>query len=112
MKLIEAVIRPHKLQDVKAGLTSIGVVGMTVMEVRGYGRQKGQVERFRGTEYNVDLLPKIMIQIAVKESQVDEVVEVIVGAARTGEVGDGKIFVRSLDKVIRVRTGDEDEDAL
>ena len=112
MKLIEAVIRPHKLQDVKAALTNLGVVGMTVMEVRGYGRQKGQVERFRGTEYNVDLLPKIMVQIAVKESQVDEVVGVIVGAARTGEVGDGKIFVRSLDKVVRVRTGDEDEDAL
>ncbi|MBV9470940.1 MAG: P-II family nitrogen regulator [Abitibacteriaceae bacterium] len=112
MKLIEAVIRPHKLQDVKSALSDIGVVGMTVTDVRGCGRQKGHVERYRGSEYTVDLLSKVKIEVAVKESQVDEVIETIASAARTGEIGDGKIFVRPIDQVIRVRTGDRDEDAL
>ena len=112
MKLIEAVIRPHKLQDVKSALADIGVVGMTVTDVRGSGRQKGHVERYRGSEYTVDLLSKVKIEVAVAEAQVDQVVETIADAARTGEIGDGKIFVRPLEQVIRVRTGDRDEDAI
>jgi nitrogen regulatory protein P-II 1 len=112
MKLIEAVVRPHKLQDVKSALSDIGVVGMTVTDVRGCGRQKGHVERYRGSEYTVDLLSKVKIEVVIKESQVDEVVDTISKAARTGEIGDGKIFVRPVEQVIRVRTGDRDEDAL
>jgi nitrogen regulatory protein PII len=112
MKLIEAVVRPHKLQDVKSALTDIGIVGMTVTDVRGCGRQKGHVERYRGSEYTVDLLPKVKVETVVREEQVDEVVQTIADAARTGEIGDGKIFVRSVDQVIRVRTGEADEDAL
>ena len=112
MKLIEAVVRPHKLQDVKSALADIGVLGMTVTDVRGCGRQKGHVERYRGSEYTVDLLSKVKIEVVVKESQAEEVIETIAGAARTGEIGDGKIFVRPVDQVIRVRTGDRDDDAL
>ena len=112
MKLIEAVVRPHKLQDVKSALSDIGVVGMTVTDVRGCGRQKGHVERYRGSEYTVDLLSKVKIEVVIKESQVDEVIDTISRAARTGEIGDGKIFVRPVEQVIRVRTGDRDEDAL
>lgn len=112
MKLIEAVVRPHKLQDVKSALADIGVVGMTVTDVRGCGRQKGHVERYRGSEYTVDLLSKVKIEVVVKEAQADEVIETISKAARTGEIGDGKIFVRPVEQVIRVRTGDRDEDAL
>ena len=112
MKLIEAVVRPHKLQDVKSALSDIGVVGMTVTDVRGCGRQKGHVERYRGSEYTVDLLSKVKIEVVIGEAQVDEVVDTIATAARTGEIGDGKIFVRPVEQVIRVRTGDRDEDAL
>ena len=112
MKLIEAVVRPHKLQDVKSALADIGVLGMTVTDVRGCGRQKGHVERYRGSEYTVDLLSKVKIEVAVKDAQVNEVVDTIAGAARTGEIGDGKIFIRPVDAVVRVRTGDRDEDAL
>lgn len=112
MKLIEAVIRPHKLQDVKSALADIGVLGMTVTDVRGCGRQKGHVERYRGSEYTVDLLSKVKIEVVVKEAQADEVIDTIATAARTGEIGDGKIFVRPVEKVIRVRTGDRDEDAI
>ena len=112
MKLIEAVIRPHKLQDVKSALADIGVLGMTVTDVRGCGRQKGHVERYRGSEYTVDLLSKVKIEVVVKEAQTDEVIDTIATAARTGEIGDGKIFVRPVEKVIRVRTGDRDEDAI
>ncbi len=112
MKLVEAVVRPHKLQDVKSALADIGVVGMTVTDVRGCGRQKGHVERYRGSEYTVDLLSKVKIEVAVKNSQVDEVVDTIANAARTGEIGDGKIFIRPIEQVVRVRTGDRDEDAL
>jgi nitrogen regulatory protein P-II 1 len=112
MKLIEAVVRPHKLQDVKSALADIGVVGMTVTDVRGCGRQKGHVERYRGSEYTVDLLSKVKIEVVVSDSQANEVIDTIADAARTGEIGDGKIFVRPVDQVIRVRTGDRDEDAL
>jgi len=112
MKLIEAVVRPHKLQDVKSALADIGIVGMTVTDVRGCGRQKGHVERYRGSEYTVDLLPKVKVETVVKEEQVEEVVKTIADAARTGEIGDGKIFVRPVEQVIRVRTGDADDDAL
>jgi nitrogen regulatory protein P-II 1/nitrogen regulatory protein P-II 2 len=112
MKLIEAVVRPHKLQDVKSALADIGVVGMTVTDVRGCGRQKGHVERYRGSEYTVDLLSKVKIEVVVSEAQANEVIDTIADAARTGEIGDGKIFVRPVEQVIRVRTGDRDEDAL
>lgn len=112
MKLIEAVVRPHKLQDVKSALADIGVVGMTVTDVRGCGRQKGHVERYRGSEYTVDLLSKVKIEVAVQDAQLDEVLETIASAARTGEIGDGKIFVRPIEQVVRIRTGDRDEDAL
>ncbi|HEX8549959.1 MAG TPA: P-II family nitrogen regulator [Abditibacteriaceae bacterium] len=112
MKLIEAVIRPHKLQDVKSALADVGVLGMTVTDVRGCGRQKGHVERYRGSEYTVDLLSKVKLEVVVKEAQVNEVIDTISSAARTGEIGDGKIFVRPVEQVIRVRTGDRDEDAI
>jgi nitrogen regulatory protein PII len=107
-----AVIRPHKLAEVRQALAQIGVVGMTVSEVRGHGRQRGQVERYRGAEYVVDLLPKVKLEIAVPDEQVQEVVAAIVQSARTGEIGDGKVFVLPLDDCIRVRTGDRGEDAL
>ena len=112
MKLIEAIIRPHKLQDVKSALADIGVVGMTVTDVRGCGRQKGHVERYRGSEYTVDLLSKVKIEVAVNESQVDEVVQTMAGAARTGEIGDGKIFVSGVEQAIRIRTEEKGEQAV
>src|ERR1041384_1704995 len=112
MKLVEAVVRPHKLQDVKSALADIGIVGMTVTDVRGCGRQKGHVERYRGSEYTVDPLSKVKVEVAVREAQVEEVVKTIVGSARTGEIGDGKIFVRPIEQVVRVRTGERDEEAL
>lgn len=112
MKLIEAIIRPHKMQDVKSALADIGVLGMTVTDVRGCGRQKGHVERYRGSEYTVDLLSKVKLEIVISDDLVDEVIETIAEAARTGEIGDGKIFVRPVERVVRLRTGDLDEDAL
>ncbi|MBV9469217.1 MAG: P-II family nitrogen regulator [Abitibacteriaceae bacterium] len=112
MKQIVAVLRPHKLQDVKNALLEMGVVGMTVTDVRGAGRQKGHVERYRGSEYTVDLLSKVKIEIVLKEDQVDAVVKTISETARTGEIGDGKIFVLPVEQIIRVRTGDRDQDAL
>ncbi len=112
MKMVMAVIRPHKLAEVRHALAQVGIVGMTVTEVRGHGRQRGQVERYRGAEYVVDLLPKVKLEIAVPEEQVPEVVAAIVQAARTGEIGDGKVFVLPLEECIRVRTGDRGEDAL
>ena len=112
MKLIEAIVRPHKLQDVKSALNEVGVFGMTVTDVRGSGRQKGHVERYRGSEYTVDLLSKVKVEVAVREAQVEEVVNAIVASARTGEIGDGKIFVRPVERVVRVRTGERDEEAL
>ncbi|MBZ5495902.1 MAG: P-II family nitrogen regulator [Acidobacteriia bacterium] len=112
MKMVLAVIRPHRLQDVKEALADVGVVGMTVTDVRGAGRQKGQVERYRGSEYSIDLLAKIKIEVAVLDTQCEEVVQAIRKAAYTGEIGDGKIFILSLEDSIRVRTGERGEDSL
>ncbi len=112
MKMIFAIIRPHRLQDVKEVLGDIGVVGLTVTDVRGAGRQKGQVERYRGSEYSIDLLAKIKLEIAVLDDQCEEVIQAIRKAAYTGEIGDGKIFVLPLEDSIRVRTGERGEDSL
>ncbi len=112
MKLIIAVIRPHKLNDVKEALSTIGIVGMTVTEIRGHGRQKGHVERYRGSEYTIDLLPKVRVETVVREDQVEATLVAITTAARTGEIGDGKIFVLPVDNVVRVRTGERGEDAV
>jgi nitrogen regulatory protein PII len=112
MKLIYAVIRPHRLQDVKEALADVGVVGMTVTDVRGAGRQRGQVERYRGSEYSIDLLAKIKIEVAILDSQAEEVIQAIRSSAYTGEIGDGKIFVLPLEDTIRVRTGERGEDSL
>lgn len=112
MKKIEAVIKPFKLEDVKEALSSVGIAGMTVSEVKGYGRQQGHSELYRGAEYVVDFLPKIKIEVVVNDADVDMVVGKIVEAARTGKIGDGKIFVTAVDKVVRIRTGELDEEAI
>ena len=112
MKKVEAIIKPFKLDEVKDALTSIGVGGMTVTEVKGFGRQKGHTELYRGAEYVVDFLPKIKIEVVVSDDMVDKVVETIMKTARTGKVGDGKIFVVPVEQVIRIRTGERDEEAL
>ena len=112
MKKIEAIIRPFKLEDVKVALVNAGIIGMTVSEVRGFGRQKGQVERYRGSEFTVEFLQKLKIEVVVDNSKVDAVIEAIGEAAKTGEIGDGKIFVSPIDSVVRIRTGDLDENAL
>jgi len=112
MKKIEAIIKPFKLDDVKEALTGIGVIGMTVSEVRGFGRQKGHTELYRGAEYVVDFLPKVKIEAAVKTELLERVIEAIEKAANTGKIGDGKIFVFDLEKVIRIRTGETDAAAL
>jgi nitrogen regulatory protein PII len=112
MKKIEAIIRPFKLEDVKIALVNAGIVGMTVSEVRGFGRQKGQVERYRGSEFTVEFLQKLKLEIVVDDNQVDTVVSAVQDAARTGEIGDGKIFVSTIDSVIRIRTGDRDSGAI
>lgn len=112
MKKIEAIIRPFKLDEVKIALVNAGIVGMTVSEVRGFGRQKGQTERYRGSEYTVEFLQKLKIEIVVEDSQVDQVVEKVISAARTGEIGDGKIFVTPVEKIIRIRTGEENTEAV
>jgi len=112
MKLIRAIIKPFKLDDVKDKLIEVGVTGLTVTEVRGHGRQKGHTELYRGAEYNVDFVPKTEISIVVTSDQVDTVVDAIVEAARSGKVGDGKIFVSEVEKVTRIRTGETDADAL
>ena len=112
MKMIFAIIRPHRLQDVKEALADVGVVGMTVTDVRGAGRQKGQVERYRGSEYSIDLLAKIRLEIAVLDDQCEEVVQAIRRSAYTVEIGDGKIFILPLEDSIRVRTGERGEDSL
>jgi nitrogen regulatory protein P-II 2 len=112
MKIVMAVIKPFKLDEVRDALTSVGVQGLTVTEVKGYGRQKGHTEIYRGTEYAVSFLPKLKIEIAVGAEQVDAVVEAISSAAKTGQIGDGKIFVFSLDHAVRIRTGEVDADAL
>jgi len=110
--MIFAIIRPHRLQDVKEALADVGVVGMTVTDVRGAGRQKGQVERYRGSEYSIDLLAKVKIEVAVLDEQSEEVVAAIRKAAYTGEIGDGKIFILPLEDSIRVRTGERGEDSI
>ena len=112
MKKVEAIIRPFKLEDVKIALVNAGIVGMTVREVRGFGRQKGQVERYRGSEFTVEFLQKLKLEIVVDDDKVDTVVSAIQDAARTGEIGDGKIFVNTIDSVIRIRTGDRDSGAI
>ncbi|HTG76474.1 MAG TPA: P-II family nitrogen regulator [Steroidobacteraceae bacterium] len=112
MKLISAIIKPFKLDDVRAALSEIGVSGMTVTEVKGFGRQRGHTELYRGAEYVVDFVPKTRIEVAVQDALVDQVVEAIVGAARTGKVGDGKIFISDLERAIRIRTGEADDQAL
>ncbi|HIP58825.1 MAG TPA: P-II family nitrogen regulator [Campylobacterales bacterium] len=112
MKKIEAIIKPFKLEDVKDALTDLDVSGMTITEVKGYGRQQGHTELYRGAEYIVDFLPKIKLELVVKEADLDEAITAITNAAKTGKIGDGKIFVSSIEKTIRVRTGEEDEDAV
>jgi len=112
MKIIMAVIKPFKLDEVRDALTAVGVHGLTVTEVKGYGRQKGHTEIYRGTEYAVNFLPKVKIEVAVDTTQVDKVVEAITGAAKTGQIGDGKIFVFPLDHAVRIRTGETDVAAL
>jgi len=112
MKKIEAVIKPFKLEDVKDALAEIGITGMTVSEVKGYGRQKGHSELYRGAEYVVDFLPKIKMEMVVDDSMVDQVVNTVVEAARTGKIGDGKIFVSDISKIVRIRTGELDGEAI
>ena len=112
MKIVMAIIKPFKLDEVRDALTAIGVQGLTVTEVRGYGRQKGHTEIYRGAEYAVSFLPKIKIEVAVPSDQVDRVISAIGGAAKTGQIGDGKIFVAGLDHAVRIRTGETDTDAL
>ena len=112
MKKIEAIIRPFKLEDVKIALVNSGIVGMTVSEVRGFGRQKGQVERYRGSEFTVEFLQKLKVEVVVENEKVNSVIDAIAEAAKTGEIGDGKIFISSIDSVVRIRTGDSDEEAL
>jgi nitrogen regulatory protein PII len=112
MKLVMAVIKPFKLEDVREALTPLGVEGMTISEVKGFGRQKGQSEIYRGAEYTVNFLPKVKMEIAVRDDIVDSVVEAITKSAETGKIGDGKIFVYSLDKAVRIRTGETDAEAL
>jgi len=112
MKKIEAIIRPFKLEDVKIALVNSGIVGMTVSEVRGFGRQKGQVERYRGSEFTVEFLQKLKVEVVVEDEKVNSVIDAIAEAAKTGEIGDGKIYITSIDSVVRIRTGDKDEEAL
>lgn len=112
MKLVKAIIKPFKLEEVKEALSEIGVEGMTVTEVKGFGRQKGHTEIYRGSEYTVDFLPKVMVDVAVAEDLVGKVVEAVKGAAKTGKIGDGKIFVYDLSQVVRIRTGEMDTEAL
>ncbi|BFU77425.1 nitrogen regulatory protein P-II [Arcobacter sp. 15-2] len=112
MKKIEAIIKPFKLEDVKDALTEAGITGMTVTDVKGYGRQQGHSELYRGAEYIVDFLPKIKIDLVVANAQVDEVLTIISEAAKTGKIGDGKIFVSAVEKIIRIRTSEEDEEAI
>ena len=112
MKLVSAIIKPFKLDDVREALSDIGVSGITVTEVKGFGRQKGHTELYRGAEYVVDFLPKIKVEIAIDDSLLDQVIEAISGAAKTGKIGDGKIFVFDLPQVVRVRTGETGPDAL
>ena|SRR5512134_2305101 len=112
MKLVTAIIKPFKLDDVREALAELGIQGLTVTEVKGFGRQKGHTELYRGAEYVVDFLPKVKVEVALADDRVDDVLDAIVRAARTGKIGDGKIFVRSLGQAVRVRTGESDLQAL
>jgi nitrogen regulatory protein P-II 1 len=112
LKKVEAIIRPFKLDEVKIALVNAGIVGMTVSEVRGFGRQKGQTERYRGSEYTVEFLQKLKIELVVEDEQVDMVVDKIIVSARTGEIGDGKIFITPVDEIIRIRTGEKNMEAI
>ena len=112
MKLVTAIIKPFKMDDVRAALSDIGVQGITVTEVKGFGRQRGHTELYRGAEYVVDFLPKLKLEIAVSEAQLDSTIEAIIKAANTGKIGDGKIFVTEMEQVIRIRTGETGEDAI
>ena len=112
MKLITAIIKPYKLEDVRSSLDAIGVTGMTMTEVKGYGRQKGHTELYRGAEYTIDFLPKIKIEIAIGDEMVEQVKSAIIDAAGSGKIGDGKIFVSTIDEVVRIRTGETNEEAI
>ena len=112
MHMVTAIIKPFKLEEVREGLADVGVTGLTVTEVKGFGRQKGHTELYRGAEYVVDFLPKVMIEVVVGDGDVDRCVEAIVKAARTGKIGDGKIFVTPVERVVRIRTGEEDDAAI
>jgi len=112
MKIVMAVIKPFRLEDVREALTPLGIEGMTITEVKGFGRQKGQAEIYRGAEYTINFLPKIKIEVAVNDEIIDSVVEAIIKSAKTGKIGDGKIFIYSLDKIIRIRTGEINAEAL
>jgi len=112
MKKVEAVIKPFKLDDVREALSDVGITGMTAIEVKGFGRQKGHTELYRGAEYVVDFLPKVKLEIVVKEEDLERCVETITSAARTGKIGDGKIFVTAVERVVRIRTGEQDRDAI
>lgn len=112
MKKIEAIIKPFKLDDVREALSDVGITGMTVSEVKGFGRQKGHTELYRGAEYMVDFLPKVKLDIVISDEDVDRAIEVIVKTAQTGKIGDGKIFVTDVERVVRIRTAEEDEDAI
>ncbi len=112
MKKVEAIIKPFKLDDVREALSEIGITGMTATEVKGFGRQKGHTELYRGAEYVIDFLPKVKIEVVIAESMVDQCIEAITNAARTGKIGDGKIFVTSVERTVRIRTGEEGEAAI
>ena len=112
MKKIEAIIKPFKLDDVRAALTDVGITGMTATEVKGFGRQKGHTELYRGAEYVVDFIPKVKIEMVIDADQVDVCIEAVTKAARTGKIGDGKIFVSDMEKIVRIRTGETDKDAI
>ena len=112
MKKVEAIIKPFKVEDVKNALTDIGIVGMTIMEVKGYGRQQGHSELYRGAEYVVDFLPKVKIEVVVTAPNLNDTLQAIIDSAKTGKIGDGKIFVSNVEKVVRIRTGEEDEEAI
>ncbi len=112
MKLVTAIIKPFKMDDVREALSEIGIDGMTVTEVKGFGRQKGHTELYRGAEYSVDFLPKIKFEIAIKDDFADRVIETIISSAHTGKIGDGKIFVTDIESVIRIRTGETDDEAI